>query len=166
MYDTVCTAGSVKGRRSSILHDREALDVVRLEPGEVGGGQLDVVDEDERTGVGTESRDTTDKEVGVVLARLTRTLVCDDTRNVSRKRGREVAGRNFQRLHVYGGHGADHAFLLLLSERDHDSIFQLVLVIGKLDDEVGHVSDLDDLGDLSHSLELEVVGRLHSSERE
>ena len=69
--DTIRSAGSVEGGRSGILHDREALDVVRLETGEVGGGKFDVVDEDQRAGVRAESGDTTHEEVGVVLARLT-----------------------------------------------------------------------------------------------
>lgn len=77
----------------------------------------------------TESRHTTDKEIGIVLSRFSTTLVSYQTGHTPGQCGSQVTRRHFQRSRLHRLDGTDHTLLLLSTECHYhhlvnaDSIF-------------------------------------------
>ena len=135
-------------------------------PREVGARELDIIDKDKRAGIGTEGGDASYEEVGIVLAWLAASLICDHTGDIARKRGRKVAGRHLQCSDINGGDGTDDAFLFLFTEGYDGGSFQLVGHVLQFYHDVFPVPHFDHLCLFSHELYLEFVRRFHTADFE
>ena len=117
-----------------------------------------------RAGIGTEGGDASYEEVGIVLAGLAASLICDHTGDIARKRGRKVAGRHLQCSDIDRGNGTDDAFFLLFTESDNCGSFQLVGHVLQFHHDVFPVPHFDHLCLFSHELDLELVRRFHTAD--
>src|SRR5690606_9114345 len=68
--------------------------------------------------------DTPNKEIGIVLSRLSASLVGNHTCCPASQGGSQVAGGYFQVRRFDGGHRANHIRLLLCTETDHNDLIQ------------------------------------------
>ena len=133
--NAIGSAGTVDGGGGSVLQDLDALDILGIEPAEVGvGAVLDTVDNPQRVGVAVHGSDTADADA-VTAGRVTGRLG-DDHTGSGALQTLGKGGRNALQ-HGLGVNGCDrtgHVALLLGTVTDHHGLLKEHIIL--LEDEI------------------------------
>ena len=130
--DAVGTVGAVDGGRGGVLEDLDALDILRVEPAQVGGrAVVDAIHDPERVGVAVDRGDTADADV-VAAGRVAAGLGDHDAGcGALEALGDGDRRALVHRLGVDGSDRSGHVAFLLGTVTDDHGLFQEELVLFK-----------------------------------